>query len=154
MKESETREIIAMARGATTQWPVDDDTVTFWMHSLRSLDAETATKAVMLGARSWDRFPPWASFFEAYRAVQRQEQARERDERDIETGRRGYATPEWVWVWQWARTMRDPRNWGDFPQQDGDPTKQMTTAEYEALKNEWREAGSPKGKIPLVGSSV
>lgn len=146
MKESDARDVIAMARGATTQWAVDDDTVTFWMHSLGSLDAETATRAVMLGAKTWDRFPAWSSFYEAYRAIQRAAQNTDRNTRAIEEGKRGYATPEWVWVWQWCRNYRDPQEWRYFPQQNEIPELSMTVEDYETLRDEWREAGSLKGK--------
>ena len=146
MKQDEARQIIDMTRGATTQWAVDEDTVSFWMHSLGPLDAETATKAVILGTKTWDRFPAWSSFHEAYRAVRRQQDMGATETRMLEQGKRGYATPEWVWVWQWVRTTRKPRDFRGFPQQDGytDPFAIMTTEEYESLKAEWLDAGSPK----------
>ncbi len=154
MRDDDARDIIAMARGATTQWPVDDDTITFWMHSLKPLDAETATKAIMLGARSWDRFPAWSSFYEAYRACQRAAQSVDRQHKVIEEGKRGYATPEWVWVWLWCRCYRDPREERGFPQQDGIPELSMTTSDYEVLRQEWVSVGSPKEKTPVLMGSM
>lgn len=156
MKENEAQDILRMVRGATTQFPVDDDTITFWLHSLKPLDAEAATKAVILGARTWDRFPAWASFFEAYRAAQRARDVQERGQKDIVVGRRGFATPEWVWVWMWARTIRDPREDRGFPQQDmwTDPERTMTNSDYQELRKEWVDLGSPKGKMPILGRAA
>lgn len=53
--------------------------------------------------------------------------------------------PEWVSVWFWARNGRKPRNMLPFPQQGDyiDPTKALTTDAYEALREEWIQAGSP-----------
>ncbi len=82
MKENEARDILGMLKAATTQYPLDQETIGFWLDGLTVLDAEIATKAVLTGIRTWEQFPPWASFYEAYRMMQRQEQAAVRERQD------------------------------------------------------------------------
>lgn len=155
MKEHDAREVLGMAKAATTQFALDDDTVNYWMHALSPLDAAIATKAVLLGAKTWPRFPSWAQFYDAYLAIKSE---LKREERQVETakeGRYGYAPPEWTLVWNWARNYRDPKDERGFPQmQDwADPENTMTTSDYEALRAEWVAAGSPK-ENPLADVRV
>lgn len=145
-----------MLKAATTQYPLDDETVGFWIDGLTMLDAGIATKAVMSGIRTWEQFPPWASFYESYRMVQRQTKDAERHELIVVEGKRGYETPEWVWVWSWVRFHRDPAEDRPFPQQTGfvDPSEAMTTEEYETLRNEWIAIGRPKKETPLPTGGI
>lgn len=151
MKENEARDLLGMLKAATTQYPLDDETIGFWIDGLTVLDADIATKAVFTGIRTWEHFPPWASFYEAYRMVQRQARDEERHAAIVEEGKRGYETPEWVWVWSWCRFLRDPKEERPFPQQDSfvDMAEAMTTGEYDILRSAWIEAGRPKKGAPL-----
>lgn len=69
----------------------------------------------------------------------------------FDAGKRGLEAPEWVWVWSWCRHQRQPRNFIFFPQQEPhvDASKAMTMKDYEALREEWIAAGSPKAEHPL-----
>jgi hypothetical protein len=156
MKENEARDILGMLKAATTQYPLDDETVGFWLDGLTVLDAEITTKAVLIGIRTWEHFPPWASFYEAYRMVQRQTKDAERHAEIVEDGKWGYETPEWVWVWSWVRFHRDPVEDRPFPQQADfvDTTTAMTTDEYEILRDEWIETGRPKKAAPIPTGGV
>lgn len=74
------------------------------------------------------------------------------DQPAIEQGKYGVEAPEWVWVWSWARFSREPRVETAFPQQRDhvDPAGAMlSTAEYDALKEEWVAAGSPRSVHPI-----
>ena len=53
MKENEARDLLGMLKAATTQYPLDDETVGFWIDGLTVMDADLATKAVMVGFRTW-----------------------------------------------------------------------------------------------------
>ena len=156
MKESEARDLLGMLKAATTQYPLDEETIGFWLDGLTVLDADIATNAVLVGIRTWEQFPPWASFYEAYRMVQRQARDAERKAEIVEEGKWGYETPEWVWVWSWCRFRRDPTDQRPFPQQADfvDPAEAMTTDEYEILRNEWIEIGRPKMRTPLPTGGV
>lgn len=51
------------------------------------------------------------------------------------------AVPEWVQVWQWARTRRGPLEVRPFPQQAlYGYEESITQAEYEGLLSEWRKS--------------
>lgn len=152
MKDTETREILGMVKAATTQYPLDDQTVEFWLGGLSPLDAEIATRAVLAGIKTWEQFPPWAQFHEAYKMIQRRTQAVEAPYSVVEEGKRG-TPPEWVWVWSWARFLREPREERAFPQQAdfADPKRMLMREQYEALRDEWIATGSPKLKDPVGG---
>lgn len=156
MKENEARDLLGMLKAATTQYPLDDETIGFWIDGLTILDAEIATNAVLVGIRKWEQFPPWASFYEAYRMVQRQAQDTERRAKIVEEGKWGHETPEWVWLWSWCRFLRDPADERPFPQQADfvDPTMVMTTEQYEMLRSEWIKIGRPKMRMPLPTGGV
>lgn len=57
--------------------------------------------------------------------------------------------PEWVHVWWWARRKRVPLVLLGFPQQYGytDPLRMMNQENYNTLKGEWRDVGSPRVKV-------
>lgn len=156
MKENEARDILGMLRAATTQYPLDDETVGFWLDGLTILDAEIATRAVLAGIRTWQQFPPWASFYEAYRMIQRQQQDADRKQQIVEEGKWGYETPEWVWVWSWLRFIRDPRIENPLPQMADfvDPGTALTTEQYETLRDEWIATGSPRLRDPLPTGGI
>lgn len=156
MKENEARDLLGMMKAATTQYPLDDETIGFWLDGLFMLDAEVAAKAVLIGIRTWESFPPWAKFYEAYRMVQRQAQEETRKSIVSEQGKWGYETPEWVWVWSWVRFHRDPTHRQPLPQQVNfvEPETAMTTEEYEILRDEWIALGRPK-EMPLpIGGTL
>jgi hypothetical protein len=156
MKENEARDLLGMLKAATTQYPLDDETISFWIDGLTIMDADIATRAVMAGIRTWEHFPPWASFYEAYRMVQRQTKDQKHRAEIVEEGKWGYETPEWVWVWSWVRFHRDPAEDRPFPQQADfvDPAEAMTTEEYEILREEWIAIGRPKKETPLPAGGI
>jgi hypothetical protein len=156
MKENEARDLLGMLKAATTQYPLDDETISFWIDGLTVMDADIATRAVMAGIRTWEHFPPWASFYEAYRMVKRQGEQTTRETEAVTEGKWGYETPEWVWVWSWARFHRDPAEDRPFPQQADfvDTTTAMTTGEYEILREEWIAIGRPKKETPLPAGGI
>ena len=57
--------------------------------------------------------------------------------------------PEWVYVWNFARRIRSPRNLVPFPQQRGEVADNllMSREEYEQLRQEWLDKGSPKASV-------
>ena len=152
LKENEARDLLGMLKAATTQYPLDDETISFWIDGLTVMDADTATKAVMTGIRTWEHFPPWASFYEAYRMVKRQGEQTTRETEAVTEGKWGYETPEWVHVYWWCRHTREPREERPFPQQQGhvDETEIMSGAQYEDLRAEWTAAGSPKANMRIA----
>jgi hypothetical protein len=66
MKENEARDVLGMMRAATSNATMDGGNIDYWVTQLQSLDAEIATKAVLLGVGKWKFFPSWAEFFEIY----------------------------------------------------------------------------------------
>lgn len=62
--------------------------------------------------------------------------------------------PEWVHVWWWLRTMRDPIVQEPLPQQRGhvDDALVMTSERYDELRGEWIEAGAPRNAKSLLES--
>ena len=122
-----------------------------WRTELLRHDAELAMKAVAYLAKKFSHKPRLADLSQVLMMFSRNARAHARTEEDakaIEQGKRGYATPEWVWVWKWARTLRAPQLWRGFPQQLGwaDPDTIMNMSDYESLKGEWENAGRPKSR--------
>jgi hypothetical protein len=148
MKSTEAREVFAFIKAGTAQNYVDDDMVQVWINALGPLHAEAATKTVITGLKEWTRFPTWAQFLEIYKTEKRKIDL-ERQHREEAAKPKAiipqYKTPEWVFVWWWARRSRKPRCLVSFPQQEGyvDPLTMMSTADYDALYEEWVAAGSP-----------
>lgn len=159
MSEQQAAEIVLLLRAATAS-RVEQSTLDYFSVALLPLDYDLGLAAASVGTITWRRFPSWAEYKESYRAQQRiagpvgeqRDTSTRGDEELME--KRGVAAPEWVWVWSWARLMRQPRNLRMFPQQESqtDPTTVMTTDEYEELRKEWKEAGSPKSANPLLMS--
>lgn len=138
---------------AATRGQVEDGTLAYFHAALESLDYQTALAAATVGTITWRVFPSWAEFKEIYRSQERTKKtaAEQAPTPPPQPQGRREATVEWVWVWSWCRTERQPRNLRAFPQQHGfaDPADMMTNEEYEALREEWVAAGSPKAKDPL-----
>lgn len=102
------------------------------------------------------RFPPRIADFRETIRMQRniaeQLSGPVGDQRELPEQKLSMEPPEWVWVWGWARHWRDPQELRMLPQQetrDGDEV--MTTAEYETLREEWLDAGSPRKPESLPG---
>lgn len=104
-------------------------------------------------ARSQDRFPTIREFRDAYHGVARRRGAERSQTHGIEPAKASAPgpTPEWVFVWSWARNRREPPDERNLPQMVDHETglpfgrdEYMTPAEYEQLAEEWRQAGSPK----------
>lgn len=157
MTEREAQELIRMAE---SNWHMDLATARgMWRTELMMWDAATATEALGLLARKHSYQLKLADLVETMEMLSRKAKDAARDEarrmaeeRAITEGRRGYATPEWVWVWKWVRFDRAPRDMRSFPQQGdfGDPFDVMTMEEYETLCQEWQDAGQPKSKLPAM----
>lgn len=149
MNEREAQEIVRMIE---SNWQMDlGPAREMWRNELLPHDPDIATKAVAYLARKISLKPRLADLNQVLTMFSRNARADARTEADaraLEQGKRGYATPEWVWVWKWARNDREPQCWRGFPQQLAwaDPDTIMNTTEYEALKEEWRNAGRPKSK--------
>lgn len=158
MIETEAQEIVTMIDAATASRP-DPKTLDYFVAAMMGLDFHLAIEAATIGTITWRRFPSWAEFKEIYRAQKRLAEPVGEQRSDLPHDRvadepeakRGVAAPEWVWVWSWARLIRDPQEGRMFPQQESqsDPTTIMTTDEYEELRKEWLQAGSPKSQNPL-----
>lgn len=162
MTEAQAKEIVDLITGATASRP-DEKTVHFFTAAMMVLEYDIALASAKVGTITWDYFPSWGKFKEIYRSQKRlsepvgeqrtdQYDTSHRALRDAEdVPKRGDHAPEWVHVWRWARLVRDPRNYRSFPQQQGqvDPASIMTEAEFEKLRSEWVEAGSPKVRNPI-----
>lgn len=153
MTDREAQDIIRMIE---SNWQMDLGTArSLWRAELVPHDAELATRAVTYLARKLTYKPKLADLTQVLTMFSRNRKIDDRaqaDARAIEQGKRGYATPEWVWVWKWARNSRSPLEWRGFPQQ-GDwtnPQTMMSMSEYEALRGEWLDAGSPKEKGNVI----
>lgn len=153
------REAQDLIRMVESNWHFDLGTARgMWRDELVMWDAAVATKAIALLGRKANYKIRLADVVETMDMLKRkerekveEERKRVADERGLKEGRRGYATPEWVWVWGWCRNYREPREWRDFPQM-GDyasPLNSLTMEEYEALREEWATAGSPKEKADV-----
>jgi hypothetical protein len=149
MKVDEALELVNMMAGMTSTRLLEQEHEV-WVEQIVPLDAGLATKAVLAGRRDWDRFPSWKSFMEAYNLQKRlAEPVGDQRDQVVVDGKRGFATPEWVYVWWWARRSRAPRVLVAFPQQRGyvDDIEVMSQERYEQLLDEWVKAGSPKQDV-------
>jgi hypothetical protein len=149
MKIGEAAELVGVMAAMTSTRLLEQEREV-WIEQVSPLDADLATKAVLEGRREWKRFPSWAQFHEAY-ALQKKLSEPVGEQRDmIEVqGKRGIATPEWVYVWWWARRSRTPRSLIPFPQEKGfaDDADIMSQERYDKLLAEWVAAGSPKKDV-------
>jgi hypothetical protein len=155
MNEREAQEIVRMIEG---NWQMDLGTARgMFRDELMQYEVELAIKAVHHLAKRVTYKIRLADLSQTLLMLSRNAKADQRTEQDrraIEQGKRGYATPEWVWVWKWARNYRDPQDWRTFPQQDGIPEFSMATSDYEALREEWVAAGSPKERGRILVKSI
>lgn len=154
MKEREAQEIVRMVE---SNWHFDlgDATRRMWRQEIMLYDVALVTKALAHLAKRQAYKITLADFsqtIEMFARNVRDELRRAEDKKALETGRHGWSTPEWVWVWMWARQVREPVEERSFPQMAdfADPMQTMTTMDYDALREEWAEAGGPKGKIAAV----
>ena len=164
MTDRDAQDLIRMIE---SNWHFDLGTARrLWRTELMMWDADLAVKALAHLARRQSYKIVLADLVQTLEMLNRnlkQEAKQAADARAIETGRRGYAPPEWVLVWAWARakalavwekarTKQSERTLRSFPQQSdwADPRETMTTAEYEALREEWIAAGSPREKVSAV----
>ena len=154
MTEDQAVEVTTLIKAATAS-RVDQSTWNYYIAALRGLDFRLACEAASVGTITWRKFPPWAEFKEIYRAQERLSKPAGEQRQDLPSDeqeyKRGEAAPEWVWIWSWCRLKREPRNYLFFPQQTAAvaPEQTMSTEDYEELRKEWIEAGSPKEKSPL-----
>lgn len=142
VNDREAQEIVRMIEGT---WKFDLDAAgrAVWRDGLAQFDPEIATRAVAYLSTRMSRWPKLADIRQVIAKFERDERMK-----NLKQGLKEptYTTPEWVWVWKWARTRRDPREDRSFPQQErwGDPLYTMSRQDYDALREEWVEAGSPK----------
>lgn len=153
MTDEEAQAIVKMING---NWDLnmDEPTRKLWVGALIDDDAESAVAVVAHLAKKMHYAPKIVDFREVMRLLHPpQEPPPLMPEPEF---KRGIEAPEWVWVWSWARWQRDPRVDRPFPQQSGhvDETETMMLSEYDELLEEWKAAGSPKGKSPLPQSLV
>lgn len=151
MNEREAQEIIRMVE---SNWQFDLGTARgIWRTEFMLYSAEAVTKAVASLAPKLQFKPKLADVIAIVKMQEDTERRRLEDEkrraedaRAITEGKRGYATPEWTFVWQWARSSRIPREDRAFPQQRdwSHPDNLMSKEDYEMLRQEWIAAGSPK----------
>lgn len=139
MNEQEAQNAV---RGVEALWRCDlkEDGRRIWREALMAYDKDVFGEALQrLAGRS--RFAPTlAEMREMMRAV-----LVDRRERiaAIEPGPPA-RLPEWVAVWRWARTGREPAVHAPFPQQH--PHHQppyLSEREYGTLRDEWVAAGQP-----------
>lgn len=156
MNEEQAQEVVMLIRAATAA-RVEDNTLQYFTAALQALDYDLGLAAASIGTITWRKFPSWAEYKEVYRAQKRlaepvgeQRQDTPKDRQDSGF-KRGVGAAEWVHVWMWCRTERQPRNLRAFPQQEShvDPGDIMTNDEYEKVRDEWKEAGSPKYEKPI-----
>lgn len=148
MKHEEAGDVITLIQAATNDTRVSQDTITYFTAALTKLDYHMALDSAAMGVAIWRRFPTWSEFREFYKARERQSRPTGIDQPEGKPPKH----PEWVWVWTWARNRRSPRNLRPFPQQRdfADPDTLMSDEEYETLRQEWENAGSPKAENPIV----
>ena len=157
MTEENAFEVTMLIKAATAG-RVDQATIDYFNAALLDLDFHLAVQAATIGTITWRKFPSWAEFKELYRAQQRLAEPPKKERKPLPGTvgepdfKRGGAAPEWVWVWNWARMRRNPREGRFFPQQDAavSPEQTMSVEEYEALREDWLAAGGPKSKNPLA----
>jgi hypothetical protein len=148
MNDIESQEIIRMVE---SNWHFDLGTArAMWRTELLMWDPETAIRALSLLGRKQSYKIVLADLVETMEMIARKKQEKAREEANRQAERRGltdarrFARPEWTFVWAWSRFYRDPRETRYFPQQEAPPTESMTTADYDALRAEWIDAGSPR----------
>jgi hypothetical protein len=155
MKDTEAADLASLLRAAFPA--MDDEQEKLYARRLvHEPDAEAATRAILKGVETWNPggygnfTPSLAQVKEAIRV--HKEQERLKQPRPPEP-KRDTTVPEWVWVWRWARTQREPRLVTPLHYQDDhvDPTTILDEAQYERLRQEWVDAGSPKPADPLIG---
>lgn len=165
MNERDAQELIRMVEA---NWHFDlGPAREMWRNDLMVYNAEIATLALSELARRQPLKVNLADLIEAIHAVEErgrrqaaEDRRKEEDAKALAEGRRGYACPEWAHVWSWdrnrtvARWEKDrvpykDRNFRGFPQQEDwtDPSTVLSKEEYEALREEWLAAGSPKEKV-------
>lgn len=154
MTESQAAEVVMLMRAATGG-RVDQETIDYFSASLLALDYDIALSTATTGSVVWRFFPSWAEFSEIYKTQKALrdpvgEQRMEQHLRLPPSSKYGGEAPEWVWVWGWCRHLRKPRNLIYFPQQNvPDIEVSLSMEEYEALREEWVAAGSPKAEHPI-----
>jgi len=144
-------EALAITQMIAGHWnlKMDEPTRRLWMSTLIDQDAQSSVGVVAHLAKKMHYAPKIVDFREVMRLLHPPQEPPPLMP-EIES-KRGVEAPEWVWVWSWARFHREEKIDRPFPQQDGhvDTTEMMTADEYETLRNEWLDAGSPKSKHPL-----
>lgn len=150
MNEREAQEVVRMVESG---WSCDFGMQgrTLWCQMLYPFEAELATLSVVEMSKfplPGGRFKPQVSDL---RQIILSLRSRNRAPEITAHGKWGVAPPDWVWVWSWARFMRDPPEERGFPQQQGiaNPDNMMSKEVYEQLLAEWRNLGSPKSMNPL-----
>ena len=151
MTEDQAHDIVQLIRAGTADSWVSEETLGYFETAMLHLEFDSALAAANAGLVTWDKFPSWGKFKDIYRAEKRLREPAGEQRFDADLGKRGEKAPDWVHVWSWLRTIRDPQEWRFLPQQEsGAPDDQILTYdEYDAFKLEWEEAGSPRSKNPI-----
>ena len=151
MTEQEAQEIVRMVE-VTWRMDLKAEGRVAWRRMLYPYDPEIATRALAELSAQMNERPYPADLRSRILKVKADRATAEAKPLAIDAGKRGTAAPEWVWVWNWARSQRDPRLDTPFPQQRDwvDPRGPMlSTTEYEAVREEWLAAGAPRASSPL-----
>lgn len=156
MTDREAQEIIRMVE---SNWGFDLGTArSIWREEFVKHDAEAMMAVVgrLARTRLARNRPSLADITELLRLMTPAIRAPE--------DHRHFGIPSWVYVWKWARTLRDPKLEPDvaLPQQQRgydelnqelietghspgpDPSRYLTEEEYDGLHAEWVAVGSPR----------
>lgn len=153
MNERDAQEIVRMVE---SNWGIDLATARgMWRTELLPYEVEQGVRAVAHLAKNLQWRPKLSDLVETLKMFKRRDDEATAKPALVE-GKRG-TPPEWVWVWSWARFIREPRDERSFPQEAdfADSRRMLMQEQYEALRDEWVAAGSPRLKdpFPTIGGS-
>lgn len=139
MDEREAQELV---RSVEAAWRIDfgQDGRRIWREAMMRYDSVIASIAVVKLAERQRERPTVADVRHMILKLEADQRADEPALPEPEPEN----IPTWVFVWRWARYVRDPREDRPFPQQH--PHHQppyLSEQVYEALRQEWRNAGEP-----------
>ena len=131
-----------VVRTVEATWKVDfgEDGRRIWRNALTGYDYDTALKGVQRLAERQRFRPTVAELRETIRGLV----ADARNDAPALPEPKVGKLPEWVLVWRWLRSGREPAVLTPLPQQH--PHHQppyLTDTEYQTLRDEWVTAGQP-----------
>lgn len=138
-----SRDAQALIRMVESNWRFDlGPARDLWRSALTRYDAEIATRAVERLSKSLKRI----DLTDLCETIEAMTPAKPQLE---QPSSKAVPPPEWVFVWGFARFVRQPTVDRALPQQEPfcDPTSMLTADEYEQLRSEWEHAGAAKSKV-------